>query len=116
MIGWVYEWKSRFKWGVKHYKIEIDADPKEQEVMVDLLNEEVILVFQEAQDIDRLTARLQMARAATWGRPVMKLVGEDICECCDDIEFETYGYCSESCDRIEGGSFLTRAGAFPRKN
>ena len=95
------EWKARMPWGVKNYKIELDVDPKGQEVIIDLVNEDIILVFQEPNDLDSLMARLQMARSACWGRPVMKLVGEDICECCDDIEFEAYGYCSDSCDRME---------------
>ena len=100
-MGWVSEWKSRFPWGVKHYKIEIDVDTKEQEVLIDLVNEDTILVFQNPQDLERLTTQLQMAQAACWGRPVIRIVGEDICECCSAIEFETYGVCSESCDRIE---------------
>ena len=100
-MGWVCEWKSRFPWGVKHYKIEIDVYPKDQEVIVDLVNEDTILVFQNLDDMDRFTTQLQMARADCWGRPVISIVGVDICECCSDIEFETYGVCSDSCDRIE---------------
>ena len=101
MIGWVYEWKSRFKWGVKNYKIEIDVDPKDQEVMVDLVNEDILLLFQNPEDLDQLTFRLHMARSACWGRPVMQLVRAEDEECCDDIDFEAYGACSDSCDRMK---------------